>query len=503
VIPLSILVLALVQTPATPPPAPADGLVAGRVIDGTTGRPVAGVTVTLAPRATPNTPPPPRDSTPPPPRVLVDSAGRFVFTGLKPGSYDVTAARRGFVSGELGKLRPDGLRMALVLGPSERRTDLTLRVWRHASIAGAVLDDNNEPVVGIEVHALRREWVAGDVRLVRSSGATTDDRGRYRIGSLLPGDYLIVVPSTQNTFTTAALIGSAANPANSLDARRAQPPGSRDNQRVGDFVIQESIRSLVQPAPGVDGRVIVYPATYYPGTPDVLNGALVGLATGEPKSIPPIRMRPVPAVRVSGVLTGPDGPAASVSLVLVPQIADAFASEYGFEAASTMTDAAGAFTFLGVTPGTFRLRASTQPAAPMPATSGGGAMSSSPAGPSYWLMETISVSGRDVTVAFTLKSTFRVSGQLVFDGTKPRPRADQMRDVVAFAAADGRQINRLRGRDLGSQDGRFEIQGVSGGRYVLAPWSVPPGWFVKSVSVRGQDAVDAPWIWTTTFRTSS
>src|SRR6187402_1875579 len=100
------LVLALAQVQqaqqtALPPP-PADSIVTGRVIDGVTGRPVTGVVVTLAARLPQNAPAPTsfRDTAPPPPRVLVDSAGRFVFTGLRAGAYDLTAARRGYFAGQ-------------------------------------------------------------------------------------------------------------------------------------------------------------------------------------------------------------------------------------------------------------------------------------------------------------------------------------------------------------------------------------------------------------------
>jgi hypothetical protein len=64
------------EGPQTPAPAGA-ALIIGRVIDGTTGTPVVGVTVTIGGASAPRT-----GNT-----VLVDSQGRFIFSGLSGGVF--------------------------------------------------------------------------------------------------------------------------------------------------------------------------------------------------------------------------------------------------------------------------------------------------------------------------------------------------------------------------------------------------------------------------------
>src|SRR5689334_23039246 len=97
---------AAAQTPA-PPPA-ATGFILGRVIDGTTGRPVAGATVTLAP-------PPPQSSGGTSPRVLTSGDGYFLFAGLPRGGYTISATKGGYVPGASGKLQPSGTGQSLEL----------------------------------------------------------------------------------------------------------------------------------------------------------------------------------------------------------------------------------------------------------------------------------------------------------------------------------------------------------------------------------------------------
>ena len=509
-----LLALLLAQTPAPSPSSgqiqPADALVAGRVVDAVTGKAVTGVVVTLTPRAAPGAPPLPvpargeiPDPTTQPVRVLVDAGGRFAFTALRAGHYDVTAARRGYVAGAFGKLRADGAGIPFALDPSERRTDVVIRVWKHASIAGIVVDEANEPVVGVSVFLQRREWIGGELRLnAAPSTATTDDRGAYRIGSLLPGDYLVVVPSTQDTIPTSALDQVTTNPSPPPDIRdavatvagQALPLGHRDVQRAGDFVLHGRPRAVITPDPTSDGGVTVYPTAYLPEAPGTVSTAtLITLAASEARVVTPIRLRPTSSVRVSGLVTGPSGPAALFTLVLAPVAADGFASEYGFEAARTVTNAAGEYTFLGVTPGVYRMRGSVVSPAPPPPGAAAPGYAVAPPVPTLWLSETITVGARDVTLPLTAHSGFTVSGHVVFEGQRAPPKPEQTtRGLVSIARADGRQVRDLLGRDAGAvQPGTFQWADIAGGRYVFRV-AAPSGWSLKSITRGGQDAIDAP-----------
>ena len=504
-IPLLVL---LSQTPSVQsPPAAALGLIAGRVVDGVTGRPVSGVVVTLVARPAPDGP-----TTRPaagaiggaaaaPQRLLVDGEGRFLFATLPGGAFDLSAAKRGYVSGAPGKLRADGAGQTLTLADQERRTDVTIRVWKHAAITGVVVDEMNEPVVGVSVYAFKREWIAGEPRFrsVTGSSATTDDRGAFRLGSLVAGEYLVSVPSTQNTVPAASLEAIAAGATASQDLRNAvgrvagqpQALGHRDALRVGDFVLHGTIFSVIPPPPAADGRLSVYPTVFHPGPPTGTHAALVPVAFGETRMLPPIQLRPSPAVTVSGVVTGTD-PSTTTTLTLIPQGTDGFASESGLQAARTMAAAGGAFTFLGVTPGTYHLRATTWTSPPPPPGLAAPGYVPSTA-PAWWAHDVIVVGNRDTTVSVTMRPGLTISGELRFEGQRtPPPQAQIARNVIGLGYADGRSITSLTGRDLGGTDQRFRIAEVAGGSYTLRILVTPPGWALKSITVRGQDAIDAP-----------
>src|SRR5688572_6796369 len=103
------------------PAAAASGLIAGRVLDVTSGQPVAGVTVSMSGAAT----------------VQTDSQGRFAFPSLASGRYTLRVRHDGHapVRGAAVNLRADQL-----------VTDVELQVGRHSIIAGTVRDDGGDPV---------------------------------------------------------------------------------------------------------------------------------------------------------------------------------------------------------------------------------------------------------------------------------------------------------------------------------------------------------------------
>lgn len=484
------LVAIAVQTP--PPPAPSTGLIVGHVIDGVTGKPVAGAQVMIRLRPPTDAPPVARERPPGLFVVRVDDAGGFVFPDLAAGAHFLTATKRGYVDGAYGKLRPDGGSFPVELAAGQRLTDVTLRIWKYGSIAGTVLDEFGDPMVGIGVTALRRDWLAGHPRLVATGAgsATTDDRGMYRLGSLAAGDYIVAVPATQTTLPADALVEFSRGP---VDPRSAMSQmvapgtslGTRENQRIGDVVLQGSPRSIITPGPTADGRLMVYPTTYYPNASASADNPAVPLAAGENKSVPAIQLRPVPTVRVTGTLTGPSGAVASTSLSLVPQSADDLSSESGFEAAKAMTDARGRFTFLGITPGQYRLRGRK---GPPPVFSPG--PTPPPSEPVLWLAESVSVGNQDLTLDVSLKLGFQATVRFVFDGQKPRPPID--RASVSLNPADGRSLVDVPSTIRKDQDSGTTLQGLAPGRYTISVGTPSADWSVKSVTLRGADALDTP-----------
>jgi hypothetical protein len=191
------------------PPGQRTGMIVGQVVDAATGMPVDEAIVRLTmPKYLETLPTTPNG------RVMADDEGGFFFADLPPGEYFVQATKNGYAPGTYGERRAWGQSQLVSLGEGERLSDVKLRLWKYGVIAGTVMDEAGEPVVGVAVRALMRDVVAGRTRygnletipeLVPS--ATTDDRGMFRLSQLMPGTYVVLVPSTQTTLPVAALEG--------------------------------------------------------------------------------------------------------------------------------------------------------------------------------------------------------------------------------------------------------------------------------------------------------
>ncbi|MCL4842739.1 MAG: hypothetical protein KJZ79_12910 [Bryobacteraceae bacterium] len=136
----------------------------------------------------------PRDGS----RVLsaVNSAGPHGFTGEDgrfrieletPAKFTLQVTAEGFITRE-GSLQT--ARYSLAAGESRR--GMVLKMAVEASLEGVVYDPELEkPVEGVAVQAWLRETMQGVVRTLPGGYAKTDDQGRYRMGKLKPGSYIL------------------------------------------------------------------------------------------------------------------------------------------------------------------------------------------------------------------------------------------------------------------------------------------------------------------------
>jgi len=489
---LALWIVVVAVTPQTPPPATA--LVVGRVIDAGSGQPIGGALVTLrisAPPA-PVVPGQRPSPNPPPRRAMTEPGGGFVFTNVPPGRHELTSTKGGYAEGGFGRKRPDGAMVSFDVTDGARVGGVTIKMWKFGAVAGIVTDEVGDPVVGVIVHALMKRFNAGRLRLVRGANATTDDRGAYRIGNLLPGDYVVAVPSTATTLPAPIVDEYFRDPEGSglrttffSVTSLMSPPGSPESERIGDLVLQGSSRSLSAGPVAADGRLAVYPTLFYPGALSSGQATVIALGSGETRGGLDIRIRAVPAVRVSGTLKGPDGPVPLQAVRLAARsVADDIGPDNTFDAAVSMTDRRGTFTFLGVPAGQYVLKATRTP---RPAGRGAPAPSGPPE-PALWAIETVAVGTRDVAIDVTLNLALRVSGTFVFEGSTPPQLARPL--AVTLEAADGR--GQFTSQSQPSNTTSFTASGLPGGRYLLhMPNAPPPGWIMKSATLDGKDVAES------------
>jgi hypothetical protein len=169
---------------------------------------------------------------------------------------------------------------------------------------------------------------------------------------------------------------------------------------------------------------------------------------------------------------------------------DTLTTDVGLATATTVSDAAGRFTFLGVPPGSYVLRSLTvSPAAGNGATSPGSTPST------LWATQSVSVDSSDVNdVVVALREGFQIVGGVEFDDAAHGPPPDDVaRIVITFESADGRALplpQLLRSQcDAG---GRFRSAQLPPGRYVVRITGAPPGWMLKEATVDGRDISTVP-----------
>lgn len=334
-----LALLAVMQVRETPPRVPAapiagSGAISGVVVDGSTGAPIADAVIYLGP---------PNQKTGQPRRTLTDERGRFLFQqlGPLPDGYSLGASKSGYLPGNFG---PGGgtTTTRIFLADGEWFATAKIVLSRPSAISGTITDERGDPVVGAYVRVLAGVTVAGVTHLAGGPAAKTDDRGVYRIGALVPGKYIVTVPSVQ--------VGVSADAA-------AKPLLVTFTAPEPTLEIDASTRLVLgrypMPRPSDDGRLRVYAPTYFPGVRVFSDAQTIDLKRGEDREGINLRLQPVSAVRVSGTVTGSADAIPGLRLRLLAEGVEGLGD--GSETATAMVAADGSFTFASVPSGQYSI----------------------------------------------------------------------------------------------------------------------------------------------------
>ena len=112
------------------------------------------------------------------------------------------------------------------------------------------------------------------MRLIAAPTTYSDDRGFYRVSSLVPGEYLVAVPAMVTTLPTSSVDEylqalNSGNPDQLFEARAASgaPMSVGGGTRIGNYQIQSSgQRQPTIPPPGDNGQLSVYRTTFHPSS---------------------------------------------------------------------------------------------------------------------------------------------------------------------------------------------------------------------------------------------
>jgi hypothetical protein len=416
--------------------------ISGAVVDGR-GAPVRSARVTLSARELRG-----------PRSISTDQRGRFSFGLLPAGRYTITARKDGFLTAAYGARAPGRSGTPLVVVPGQKLERIDLVLPRGGVLTGSIFDPDGEPVVGVEVRALRVVLTSGERRWQLAGSDRTDDRGGYRIYQLQPGEYVV-----------------------NADPRLTDSGDSNDDPDA----IDDTPRAAA----------VIYAPVYYPGTV-VASGALrVPLGVSEERGGVDVQLQFVPTAKVDGAVTVPreDGGCVSrVALVATSSEIPAVTTDV------SVTQADGdRFSFAAVAPGQYRVMARC---VLRPRTAGG-------PGRVLWAERELMVSGQDTADAdLTLRPGVTVSGRLQFEGGGT-PDGVDLSVARVMLVSRGDEFDEI-GREPFTarvETGRFEISGVPPGRYdveasVLLSASARtigppvPRWTLDSALVNGQETLD-------------
>jgi hypothetical protein len=308
----------------------------------------------------------------------------------------------------------------------------------------------------------------------------------FRLSQLMPGTYVVLVPSTQTTLPAAFL--EAPDSTLRSDLFFAGVPemallGQPRTQQVGDLALMTSNRVLVPPPLSPAGRMAVYPTTYFPDAPTAGAATQITLAAGEERSDLTIALRPVPAVRISGRLVAPDGsapPPTTIRLAgaaMTDVITTGLVSgpdHVGFETVTGMSDATGRFTLLGVPPGDYVLTHANRFLS----------RAIQQGQPAYWISQPVAVGADDLLdLVVTLRPALRVEGRLEYRGSSPPPALAGITFETPFGEPGQFAVQATKGSTL-----TFSTV-AAGGQYIARPYE-SNAWFVQSVTLGGKDITD-------------
>jgi hypothetical protein len=502
------------------------GAISGVVVDATTGRPVAGAIVSLG-----------LTSGGPViltlPRTVTDAKGRFLFGNLAPSTrYYLRATRTGYAFSRYGAAAPlaptllsemsirtiDNI-ATIAVAADQWVSDVTVQLWRLGSVSGRVRDERGEPLVGVAVRAFSTAMVAGHTYYVASDPTTTDDRGEYRLGGLLPGKYAVSVLSVQSTVLSSTPEGAQRRAVGEL----SQNPSGGSSAGLPAIDIDGTHRlalsAYATPPPPSAGASRAYAAAFYPDASTLAAAELIDVGYGTVRRGVDFQLRPVMAVNVSGrvdrrAVPEPASGGASPPMLLRLMPAGSERLGVGSEAATTVVERDGSFTFLNVPAGDYTLltqssasglstgggETSMPPPPGSPSTGGSFGWLSIP-GVSYtdhggtsatpWGRTSVSVGATDVSgVVLPLHRTSSVRARIVFaDGVLPQLRYSTL---LAARPANGDPA-------LGSPGGfvtipdkeLYTIDGLMAGTYLIGFSPVGRGGIgIVSIVSDGRDVRD-------------
>ncbi len=408
----------------TPPEAAATGSIGGMVVDGGSGAPIPGAAIllitntrqvngtTVVERASKRIP------------ALTDARGRYQLSGLAAGSYPVSASVNGATVSRV-----------VTLGAGQSLTSVDFHVSATGVIAGKVIDENKEPLPGITVFLIGKQYQAGVLRAFYKSTATTNDRGEYRLERAEPGRAYLV---------------------------RAEK-------------LARVVPALSEVPADVKLRQPILAPTYYPSAAATAAATPVVLRPGERREGVDIRMVKSPSYCIEGTLEWYGGPAALRFWIDGQHAVSGPGAPAYYPTGVAGPD--GRIRICDLAAGEYKISAEQGPTA-MTASF-----------PIYGAAE-VTIANDDAGVKLVAQRSRPLTGQVVWDKPPDKPETAQLR--VALEPLTPSIVGQIFAAAPASIPGGFYFPNVFGADYAVGASFSTPGLYVKEITYNGASILHQP-----------
>jgi len=242
-------------------------------------------------------------------RSTTDDQGRYKLNDLPPDRYRVTVTnpQRGFLTSVTKTITLNGASL----------DGINFNMVREGSISGKVVDQNGEPIPGLTVHLISREYFEGSLGYFFKGAGNTNDRGEYTIEGVAPGHpYLVLV-----------------------EERPGKVPAH------SDVPLNPKLRRRIPER------------TWYPGTDQKESAMVVVIRAGEHREGIDIEVRKSPSYCIEGAFQTPRGPAETDFRIEPLQPSSGVSNGGGmyFAMSTGSTPSDGKFRICNLYPGAYRL----------------------------------------------------------------------------------------------------------------------------------------------------
>ena len=414
--------------------------------------------------------------------AVTDDEGRFTIANLPAGRFTLTVSRASYITSVYGAKRPGRPGTPLNVTAGASITDLTVRLWRGAVVAGVVRDPAGAPVARVPVTAIPAKPInSPSIRTLSNNGVTTNEQGEFRIFGLEPGAYVVVAKPSSGGSQIQSLRESEIDAL--LESLRRRTP------------LPAPVAGPAS-APAFDYAPVYYPAATSPALATVLR-----LTPGQEVTGLDLTLMRVATAVVSGVVLLPDGrPAAGAAVQLTAEVPDGpFKPESRLELNAT-ADAEGRFRIVQAAPGEYQIIARAAAAPPPPPTPG--IVTPGPIGPQLWASTRLSVGAANVEgLALNVAPGFTIAGRVVFQSDTQKPPANAVLRVFLVPSSVAAQRPGTSITTIAyvppvtvRPDGTFEVANLPPGSFrfqITGPTLAAGGWSARSAVMEDRDLLDA------------